>query len=672
MPRVASDEITITNISDGDSSRTVYLFQNGTSSPTVPLNTAGFVASTGVASGTGSWSTTATVPASGSTLYVASLNIRQPNSTGNWEAVGDWEANPSSSSGADGSPAPRFVSRRVYASSSTGTPGAPSATLTWSTLALSGITASWSETAPTAIANSTTLVYFSDLLFIDVTGIATTSSDTGSTPKEGISFSGLVTFNSGDFATVGPGGGTITSIDGGNITTGTITTNKLNIDEYLSLSGAESAFLAGRTGDSDFTDNGFFIGRTSTNGTSADGFQLSMTSLVDSSTTGPSGALQDSTLQAIIHSNLEGLKIFEPITYNRVAMDPTDTNIVTTLDAANETVTLTKGFIWEVVVVGAGSGGSAGGFYYGNFTYGTAGSAGGSTTATLTGASGYSGTRTWTSAGGAAPAQISGGGWASGNGARLLGGISGEAGPFGAGGNGGIGALTRAGDDNAPLISSMTAPTSPTVPPSYGSGGGGGSQTGNKTSSQEGPTLSTPGGLAGQSITVILDLRDVTTDGVLTATSVGAAGAGGTISVSGVPQINGAAGGQGAVCTAEFFNLYEGHDVRDIIDTVTSERDKKENLQEITDPIDKVKALTGYTYNYRTGDRKKDIGLLVEDLEPIFPELISSTQISKRVRYGPLVALLIEALKVQDTEIQSLNTTVQDLINRVEVLENNP
>ena len=218
----------------------------------------------------------------------------------------------------------------------------------------------------------------------------------------------------------------------------------------------------------------------------------------------------------------------------------------------------------------------------------------------------------------------------------------------------------------------MTAPTSPTVPPSYGSGGGGGSQTGNKTSSQEGPTLSTPGGLAGQSITVILDLRDVTTDGVLTATSVGAAGAGGTISVSGVPQINGAAGGQGAVCTAEFFNLYEGHDVRDIIDTVTSERDKKENLQEITDPIDKVKALTGYTYNYRTGDRKKDIGLLVEDLEPIFPELISSTQISKRVRYGPLVALLIEALKVQDTEIQSLNTTVQDLINRVEVLENNP
>ena len=668
---------------DADIYKTIYLFQNGTSSPAVPASTAGFNTTTGIAVNTGSWTANATVPSAGQSIYVASALLVQTEGTGSWANNGSWVSNPAASSGSNGTPgsdAPRFAELKLYKSvlDTDPVPNAPGATITWSTGALNSITTGWSRTPPTQVATSDYVVYESTLVFIATTAPFGSTAATGSTPTKGISFSGLVTFSEVDSA-FAVDGSTLTSIDGGNIATGTITTNKLNIDEYLSLSGAESAFLAGRTSDSDFTDNGFFIGRTSTNGTSADGFQLLMTSLVDSSTTGPSGALQDSTLQAIIHSDVEGLKIFEPITYNRVAMDPTDTNIVTTLDASNDTVTLTKGFIWEVVVVGAGSGGSAGGYYYGSFTYGTAGSAGGSTTATLTGASGYSGTRTWTATGGAAPAQISGGGYVSGNGARLLGGLPGGAGPFGAGGNGGIGALTRAGDDNAPLISSMTAPTSPTVPPSYGSGGGGGSQTGDKTSAQKGPTLYTPGGIAGQSITVILDLRDATTDGVLTATSVGAAGAGGTISVSGVPQINGTAGGQGAVCAAEFFNLYEGHDVRDIIDTVTSERDKKENLQEITDPIDKVKALTGYTYNYRTGDKKKDIGLLVEDLELIFPELISSTQISKRVRYGPLVALLIEALKVQDTKIQSLNTTlqelnttVQELINRVEVLENNP
>ena len=57
--------------------------------------------------------------------------------------------------------------------------------------------------------------------------------DTGSTPKEGISFSGLVTFNSGNFAL---DGSTITSIDGGNIATNTITATQLTTGEIISAS----------------------------------------------------------------------------------------------------------------------------------------------------------------------------------------------------------------------------------------------------------------------------------------------------------------------------------------------------------------------------------------------------------------------------------------------------
>ena len=134
--------------------------------------------------------------------------------------------------GATGSPAPRFISRRVYISSASGVPSSPSATLTWSTLALSSLTSGWSETAPTAIATSTTLVYFSDFLFSDDTGAATTSAATGGTPKEGISFSGLVTFNNGDFAL---DGSTITTIDGGNVAAGTVTANKLSASSISGL-----------------------------------------------------------------------------------------------------------------------------------------------------------------------------------------------------------------------------------------------------------------------------------------------------------------------------------------------------------------------------------------------------------------------------------------------------
>jgi|TARA_R110000765_G_scaffold408711_1_gene506576 hypothetical protein len=129
-----------------------------------------------------------------------------------------------SEDGNDGAPAPRSLYRRVYYSSSSGAPSSPTATVTWATLVLSGLTTGWSETAPTASATSTTLVYFSDLIFTDDTGVATTGSSTGSTPIEGTSFSGIVTFNSGSFSL---DGSTITSIDGGNISTGTITSNEI-------------------------------------------------------------------------------------------------------------------------------------------------------------------------------------------------------------------------------------------------------------------------------------------------------------------------------------------------------------------------------------------------------------------------------------------------------------
>ena len=212
------------------------MYDSSASSPTPPATANGFNTTTGVASDTGTWTAAVPTIGSGEVLWLASGNVTQTEGTGNFSNSG-WTVTQASGydgatggPGPTGPPAPRFITRRVYASSSTGTPGSPSATLTWSTLAVSGITAgspsaSWSETAPTAVANSSTLVYFSDLLFSDTTGSATTSSATGTSPTEGIGFSGLVSFNSGDFIF---GGSPITTIDGGNITADTITLNKIN------------------------------------------------------------------------------------------------------------------------------------------------------------------------------------------------------------------------------------------------------------------------------------------------------------------------------------------------------------------------------------------------------------------------------------------------------------
>ena len=132
-------------------------------------------------------------------------------------------------------------------------------------------------------------VYSSTLVFINAAGTATTTNDTGTTPVQSTNFTGLVTFTGGDFAV---DGATVTNIDGGNITTGTIQANALDVDGPIDISDARGALIAGRTSASDFGTDGFYIGRTSSDGTTADGFQLSHTSVTDANSIGDAAPLQ--------------------------------------------------------------------------------------------------------------------------------------------------------------------------------------------------------------------------------------------------------------------------------------------------------------------------------------------------------------------------------------------
>ena len=128
------------------------------------------------------------------------------------------------SPGAAGDDAPRLNTVRVYRTV-TSQPSAPSATITWSTLAVSNLTSGWSLTAPTIDASSTSIVYFSDISFSDPTGTASSSNATGTTPTRNVNFDGVVTFTNlntrlSDATTI---------IDGDNITTGTINANNVAI-----------------------------------------------------------------------------------------------------------------------------------------------------------------------------------------------------------------------------------------------------------------------------------------------------------------------------------------------------------------------------------------------------------------------------------------------------------
>ena len=118
----------------------------------------------------------------------------------------------------------------------------------------------------------------------------------------------------------------------------------------------------------------------------------------------------------------------------------------------------------------------------------------------------------------------------------------------------------------------------------------------------------------------------------------------------------------------------------------TSDIKLKENIEVISDALDKVKQLKGITFNYKK-DGKKSTGLIAQDLEKVLPEAIYETIDADingdpedkhlAIRYGNTVGLLVEAIKEQQEQIETLNdyvklqsASIMDMERRLNELEN--
>ena len=97
--------------------------------------------------------------------------------------------------------------------------------------------------------------------------------------------------------------------------------------------------------------------------------------------------------------------------------------------------------------------------------------------------------------------------------------------------------------------------------------------------------------------------------------------------------------------------------------TITSSYDitLKENIELISDPIEKVKELGGYTFN-KKGEDLRLVGLIAQAVEKVLPEAVHENQEGlKSLAYGNLVALLVECVKNQDERIESLERTIKEM-----------
>lgn len=97
--------------------------------------------------------------------------------------------------------------------------------------------------------------------------------------------------------------------------------------------------------------------------------------------------------------------------------------------------------------------------------------------------------------------------------------------------------------------------------------------------------------------------------------------------------------------------------------TTRSSRRFKTDIQPLQGALGKVERLQGVSYR-RKGDGQEEIGVVAEDVAQVVPEVVSNdpnTHEVQGVDYARLVALLIEAVKSQQDQIQQLKTEIQQL-----------
>jgi hypothetical protein len=104
---------------------------------------------------------------------------------------------------------------------------------------------------------------------------------------------------------------------------------------------------------------------------------------------------------------------------------------------------------------------------------------------------------------------------------------------------------------------------------------------------------------------------------------------------------------------------------------VFSSRRWKTNIQTLDDPLGLVERLRGVSYEWKE-DGRSDIGLIAEEVGAVIPEIVEfeeNGRDAKSVNYSRLVSVLIEAVKTQQQQLDARDEVIEDIMARLERLE---
>ena len=90
--------------------------------------------------------------------------------------------------------------------------------------------------------------------------------------------------------------------------------------------------------------------------------------------------------------------------------------------------------------------------------------------------------------------------------------------------------------------------------------------------------------------------------------------------------------------------------------TETSDIALKTNIEPITNVLDKINQITGYKYDF-TKSNTSSIGVIAQDVEKVFPELVHGEEGSKSLQYSGLIGALIESVKELSAKVAALESS---------------
>lgn len=105
--------------------------------------------------------------------------------------------------------------------------------------------------------------------------------------------------------------------------------------------------------------------------------------------------------------------------------------------------------------------------------------------------------------------------------------------------------------------------------------------------------------------------------------------------------------------------------------TAFSDARVKENIRPIENALDKILKSRGVIYDRIDNETKDNIGFIAQELEINLPELVMTDLDNlKSVKYQNMTAVLVEAIKEQQTQIESQKTEIEELKDLVKQLIN--